>query len=137
MLANELGQLSQGIRDVKGTNTICFIAKSEIPKHKLKEVTYARIVVDYKPDKLEKNRERVTVGRDRINYDFHISAPTCDLPTIILLWNSVISTPGATYFTMNISNFYFGSPLEKPEYMRMPMKIMPEEIIQKYNDISK
>ena len=31
-LANELGRLSQGIRDIKGTNTIYFIPKSEIPQ---------------------------------------------------------------------------------------------------------
>ena len=31
-LANELGRLAQGISDVKGTNTIFFIPKSEIPK---------------------------------------------------------------------------------------------------------
>ena len=55
-LANELGRLSQGVRDIKGTNTIFFIPKSEIPKGRLKEVTYARIVVDYKPNKLKKNK---------------------------------------------------------------------------------
>ena len=35
-LASELGRLSQGIRDIKGTNTIFFIPKSEIPKYRLK-----------------------------------------------------------------------------------------------------
>ena len=34
---------------------------------------------------------------------------------------------------MDISNFYLGSPLGKPEYMRMPMKLMPDEIIDKYD----
>ena len=38
---------------------------------------------------------------------------------------------------MDISNFYLGSPLDKPEYMRMPYKLMPEEIIQKYQLDSK
>ena len=46
-LANKLGRLAQGIREIKGTKTIYFIDKSEIPKDKLKQVTYARIVVDY------------------------------------------------------------------------------------------
>ena len=136
-LANELGRLAQGVRDIKGTNTIFFITKSEIPKDKLKQVTYARIVCDYKPNKLEKNRTRVTVGGDRIVCDYDISSPTCDMPTIKLLWNSVLSTPGAKYFTMDISNFYLGSPLDKPEFMRMPYKLMPEEIIQKYQLKSK
>ena len=50
-LANEIGRLAQGIRDINGTDTIFFIPKYEIPKERLKEVTYARIVVDYKPHK--------------------------------------------------------------------------------------
>ena len=84
-MANESGRLAQGIRDVKGTSTIYFIDKSEIPKNKIKEVTYSRIVVDCKPDKLEKNRTRVTVGGNSINYDYDISTSTCDLRTIKLL----------------------------------------------------
>ena len=47
-MANELGRLAQGIRDVKGTNTITFIKKSEIPKGRLKDITYGRIVVSYR-----------------------------------------------------------------------------------------
>ena len=39
-LVKELGRLAQGIRDIKGTDTILFIVKSEIPKDRLKEVTY-------------------------------------------------------------------------------------------------
>ena len=105
-LANELGRLAQGIREIKGTNTIYFIDKSEIPKDKLKQVTYARIVVDYKPHKTEKNRTRVTVGGDRIHCDYDISAPTCSLPTIKLLWISVLSTPGAKYFAMAWALFW-------------------------------
>lgn len=70
------------------------------------------IVVDYKPDKLEHQRTSVTVGGDRIHCDCEISAPTCNLSTIKSLWNSVLSTPGATYFTMNKSNFYLESSLD-------------------------
>merc|ERR1711966_548503 len=111
-LANELGRLAQGIRDIKGTNTIFFIPKNEIPQDRWKDVTYGRIVVNYRPGKEEKNRSRLTVGGDRIDYPFAVSTPTCDLPTIKLLWNSVLSTPGARYFTMDISNFYLGTPME-------------------------
>ena len=58
-LANELGRLSQGIRDIKGTDIILFIPKSEILISRMRDGTYARIVVAYKPDKLEKNRTRL------------------------------------------------------------------------------
>ena len=81
----------------------------------MKDVTYGRIVVAYKPDKLEKNRARLTVGGDRIVCLQDVSAPTADVPVIKLLWNSTLSTPGAKYFTMDISNFYLGTPLDRPE----------------------
>ena len=35
LLANKIGRLAQGIRDVKGTNTFTFIPKSDIPKDRL------------------------------------------------------------------------------------------------------
>ena len=122
-LANEIGRLAQGIRDIKGMDTIFFIPKYEIPKERLKEVTYARIIVDYKPHKLEKNRLRIIAGGDRISCDYDTSAPTWDLTTIKLHWNSVLSTPDAKYATFDISNFYLGTQMPKPEYMRMSLEL--------------
>ena len=94
-LSNELGRLAQGIRDIKGTETIFFVLKSAIPKDRLKEVTYGRIVVAYKPKKSEPHRSRLTEGGDRIVCLYDISTSTADLPTIKMLWKSVLSTPGA------------------------------------------
>ena len=47
--ANELGQLAQGIREVKETNRVMFIPKSKVPKDK--KVTYGKIVCEVKPEK--------------------------------------------------------------------------------------
>ena len=132
-LANEIGRLAQGIRDIKGTNTFFFIRKSEIPTNRRKDVTYGRIVVTYRPQKSEPNRTRLTVGGDRVNYPFETSTPTADLPTIKMLWNSVLSTPKAKFLSMDVANFYLGTPMERPEFMRLPIKVIPQEIIDKYN----
>ena len=132
-LANEIGRLSQGIRDIAGTNTIEFIRKADIPKDRRRDITYGRIVVAYRPQKTEPNRSRLTVGGDRINYPFEVSTPTADLPTIKMLWNSVLSTPKAKFITLDVANFYLGTPMERPEYMRLPIKIIPQEIIDKYD----
>ena len=35
--------------------------------------------------------------------------------------------------TMDIANFYFMTPLLRPEYIRVSIKDIPEEIIQEYN----
>ena len=37
---NELGRLCSGIRDIIGTETMEFIPKADIPKDRLKDVTY-------------------------------------------------------------------------------------------------
>ena len=50
--ANELGKLSQGIRNVKGKNTVILISKTQVPKSK--KVTYGNIVCKLKPEIEEK-----------------------------------------------------------------------------------
>ena len=106
--------MTQGIRDVKGTNKVFFIQKSEITKDRQKDVTYGRIVVSYRPQKLDTNRTRLTVGGYRIVCLYDVSTPTSNLPTIKMLWNSVLSTPGAKFFTVDTANFYLGTPMDRP-----------------------
>ncbi|EJK49677.1 hypothetical protein THAOC_31417, partial [Thalassiosira oceanica] len=50
-----------------------------------------------------------------------------------ILFNSVISTRGAKFMTMDISNFYLNTPLKRPEYIRMKLSDIPDEIIREYN----
>jgi hypothetical protein len=49
---NEVGHLFQGIPDIPGTNTCFFIKLTNIPKYR--NITYSKIVCDYKPHKKEK-----------------------------------------------------------------------------------
>ena len=37
------------------------------------------------------------------------------------------------YFTMDVSNFYLNTPLDRPKFMQLPIRIIPKEIIDKYN----
>ncbi|KAL7478374.1 hypothetical protein ACHAW6_004138 [Cyclotella cf. meneghiniana] len=53
--------------------------------------------------------------------------------TAKMLFNSVISTPGARFMTMDISNVYLMTPLTHPEYLRVKLRDIPEEIIREYN----
>ena len=52
-LANQVDCLTQGIHEVKGTDTMFFILKYEIPMDRRKLIIYGRIVEAYKPDKLK------------------------------------------------------------------------------------
>ncbi len=53
--ANEFGRLAQGLKDgrVKGTDTIRFIQKDEVPFDRMKDVTYGSFSCDFKPTKEE------------------------------------------------------------------------------------
>ena len=92
-----------------------FVPKQHIPKDRYKDVTYGRIVCDFWEGKDEENQTRLTVGGDRINYPGETQTPTADLLTIKLLLNSVISTKGAEFMTIDIKNFYLNMPLERYE----------------------
>jgi hypothetical protein len=52
--------------------------------------------------------------------------------------NSVISTKGARYCTIDIKDFYLNTPMERPEFMRMKITDLPPEFVELYklNDIA-
>jgi hypothetical protein len=45
-----------------------------------------------------------------------------------MLFNSVISTKGACFMTMDISNFYLMTPLHQPEFIQMKLSDIPDDI---------
>ena len=69
-----MGQLSKGIRGVRGTNIFILILKAQVPKDE--KVTYGKIVCTVKPEKEEKEPTRLTVGRYLLDFTGNISAPT-------------------------------------------------------------
>jgi hypothetical protein len=129
--ADEIGRLAQGHGAIKGTNTIFFIDRSKIPKGR--KVTYLRVVCAFRPEKDNPQRVRWTVGGDRIDYPGDVSTKTADLCTAKLLFNSVISTPDAKFMTGDLKDFYLGTPMERYEYMRVPLHMLPASIIEEYN----
>jgi hypothetical protein len=130
--ANEFGRLAQGVKTgIKGTNTINLIHHHAVPSGRT--VTYARFCANIRPQKEETHRCRITVGGDRIDYPGEVSTKTAGLTTIKLLLNSVVSKPTANFMTVGVKEFYLNTPLEHPEYMRIPIKLIPQEIIDDYN----
>ena len=130
-MGNEIGRLAQGLKGrVEGTNTICFINKNEFPQDQWKDVTYCRICANYRPEKEYPYRIRITIGGDRINYNEDCGTPTLDLLTVKLLLNSIVSTPGAKLFTMDIKNFYLNTPLPRYEYLRIKIGDIPYDVIK-------
>jgi hypothetical protein len=91
--ANECGRLAQGVGTrIKGTNTIQFIQMNQVPNERAGDVTYKSFSCNYKPNKEEKERTRLTAGGDRINYPGDTGTPTADMTLFKIILNSVIST---------------------------------------------
>jgi hypothetical protein len=108
-----------------------FIKLTNIPKDR--NITYGKIVCDYKPHKKEKERVRLTMGGDRLGYSGDVATSTSDITKFKILINSTLSTKEAAMMMMDIKNYYLGNPLPRFEYMEMPLSRFPEEIVQKYN----
>jgi hypothetical protein len=71
-----------------------------IPKDR--NITYNKIVCDYKPHKKEKECVRLTVGGDRLDYSGDVATSTADITTFKILINSTLSTEDAAMMTMEI-----------------------------------
>jgi hypothetical protein len=119
------------INRLYNTNTIRFIRGSNIPKGR--KVTYGSFVVDIKDHKEEKDRKRLTVGGDQIEYPGDKSTRTSGLTTSKVLINSVISTQDAKFLVIDIKIFYLNTPLGRFEYMVIILASLPQETIQKYH----
>ena len=64
----------------------------DVPQDIFKYVMYGKFVCDVRPTKAEKNRTRITVGGDRINYPGDCGMPTADMMLVKTLVNNMIST---------------------------------------------
>ena len=98
---------------VKGTNTAFWVHHSDIPKDRIKDITYSNFVVDYKPNKSEPCRTQMTEGGEKINYPDDVSAPTGDMIMTKIILNSTISTPNEKFITVDVKNFYLNTPMNR------------------------
>ena len=133
-MSNELGRLAQGnIHGVKYSDTMRFIHKDKVPPNK--KVTYANFRADYRPLKPEPYRIRCVVGGDKLEYESDTASPTTDLLETKLLINSTISDArkGARFCSVDLRDFFLSSTMKEPEYMKLHLKYIPQDIIEKYN----
>jgi len=132
--ANEFGWLANdvGNRIKNPTNKIQFICQKDIPQDRRKDVTSGSFVCSVRPEKKEKNRTRFTVGGDRKNYPGAVATTTTEMIVAKLLFSSVLSTKGVRFMTIDISDFYLVTTLKQPEFIRISINNIPEEIIIEY-----
>jgi hypothetical protein len=75
----------------------------------------------------------MTVGGDRIENPGEVATKTADLTVKKAIINSVCSTKAALYMNMDIKNYYLGTPLERYEYLCIPVSMVPDKIMDEYN----
>ena len=119
-MCKELGRLCQGFGKTEGTDTMRCLDLDGI-KCILRDrvVTYARIVVDYRPQKEDPNRVRITAGGNLIQYPGELPTRTADLCASKIMWNITIITRDARYMVADAGNFYLATPMERKEYLQI------------------
>jgi hypothetical protein len=73
------------------------------------------------------------VGGNLIDFLGDVSTPTADPTTAKLVVNHTLSSANAKYMFGDIKNFYLGTPMERYEYMCLPLAILVQEIIDACN----
>jgi len=114
------------------SETIRLIMRSEVPSDK-KPAYYNPQVKTKIKDGVLQYRVRGTIGGNQVNYEGDKSANTASMQLIKILCNAVVSDPGAKFMTADIKDFYLGTPLPSPEYMRINLDHIPEDVIAKYD----
>ena len=142
LYSNKLGRLCQGIgkgpngpkqQQVAGTDTYRLIRLSDIPQDRRKEICFSRVVCEIRPQKEDQNRTRITIAGNRIVFPGEVATPTASLVLVKLIVNSVLSCPGAKFCSFDVKNFYLGTPMERPEYVKIKLTDIPQEFIDEYN----
>jgi hypothetical protein len=140
--SKELGRLCQGLGNetaakpsptkVEGTDTFRPIHFGDIPVDRCADVTYTKVVCEVRSQKEDPNRTRITIGGNRICYPGDTGTRTGSLEVVKLQANSVLSTLDARFACYDISNFYLGTPLDRPEYVRIKLADITQDFIDEY-----
>ena len=121
-------------RLMERTQTMKPIQPQDQPQDRRKDTTY------YTPQPVEKmlatggktRRIRGAAGGDHIHFPGDVSARCAGMSDIKILINSVVSD-GANWMSIDIKDFYLGTPMDRPEFMRIPVRMTPNKIMEKYN----
>ena len=88
------------------------------------------MVCEYRPDKDDPNRTRITISRGHIIVPFDVYNPTGSLELVKLMINRVLSRQNARFSAFDIKTFYPDTPMENPECVRVKLEDIPQEFIE-------
>jgi hypothetical protein len=127
----ERAEVEELVRLVKTTETLQAIHRNDVPADRRKDVTYYNPQVK---EKIDGNGNKVyrirgTAGGDRISYPNDVTAHVADLDAVKMLIHSVASD-GAEWMTADIKDYYLGTVMERPEYIRIHLRHLPTAAIE-------
>ncbi len=133
----EFGGMAQGDKKTgqKGTNAM-FVMTHDKLAHVLqagKKITFTNPVVNYRPQKEDPNRIKITAMGNLVSYEGELSVQTADINNAKIHWNSVISNKKAKYMCLDIKNFYLTATLKYFKYMKIPLVLFQRWIVKQYN----
>jgi hypothetical protein len=108
-----------------------FIYRHEMPTDRTAAYYNPQLKIKMKADGPQ-YRVRGTIGGDKVHYPGDTTAYTAHLETIRVMLNAIVSED-AEFCTADIKDFYLGTPLDRKEYMRIPLKHIPLDIQERYN----
>ena len=111
-----------------GTGT--FIRRNQVPQDKTVAYYNPQLKIKVKNGQLV-YRVRGTIGGDQLSYNGTTAAHTAALETIRLLLNAAVSE-SSNLMTLDIKDFYLGTPLPESQYMRIHLKHIPRDTQIKY-----
>ena len=104
------------------------IKHGDIPKDRLKEVTYTKVVCKVRPQKGYPNRMRITIGGNRIIHPGEIAIPTTSLELVKLIINSVLSRHGAKFLFFGVKTSTWQLQRINRSLLKSKSKIFPKTL---------
>jgi hypothetical protein len=91
-----------------------------------------RIVIDHWPQKDDPNRVCITIVGNFIDYPYKLTTRSANMVSSKIMWNSIISMPNTKFGGTNIKNMYLKTPLDQCGCVKMPLRQIPNDIIEHY-----
>ena len=91
------------------------------------------VVCEYCPQKEDPNCTHITVAGGHIKHPGDLGTPTGSLDLVKIIINSVISIRNTHFLCFDADNFYLQTPMTNPEYVRIKLLSIPQDIIDEYD----
>ena len=132
------------IKLIVDRKTLVPIHRHEQPADQRQFTTYYNPQVKEKLDEAGEKTQRVRGtfgGNKKCAYEGSTSSPVADITFIKIHQNSVLSDrrnlgTNTRYATLDLTDFYLMSRLEKPEWIKIPTKNIPRALLEKHDLIS-